>query len=169
MKTSAKNNDRRLDRYATLHPARRHPRADAFVTSDARAAADTDIQQGAALRAEFGVVGRGLPGFGLLLTNRTTLHAGKGGDPFRWNRLAAQLAQHGCLPIAVIFGGVCLRGPQPRPVAGRTRHALRCVDQQRRQIIILRVWLAAQQPDASQTGNGVVAPAGRPPMARGAD
>ena len=105
-----------------LESAGRVAGAEALVAGEAAAAAHSEFDQGAALGAELRFFGLCAP-VGHILAADAPLSVWIDFEPFEWNRFAADFADHGLLPVAVvvIFLEVFLDNEKPRLVALVTR------------------------------------------------
>lgn len=85
----------------TLDSARWTARAEAFIPRDSCPAADAQLDEGAAFGTEFRLV-RQLSRFRGILTRHATASFRQVFQSFGWNRLAADFAQDGRLPVVVL-------------------------------------------------------------------
>ena len=149
----------------TSQPARRLAGAEPLVARDAAAAADANFDERTALRAVFRLVVCELAGFRFSLTGRAALRAGNRFQPLGSNRLAADFAQHGRLPVVVVIvdrsAGVARAAS---PCRSGTSSAAR-LRPTARPAVLVRIRLAAQQADQPQPRDGVVAAADGSPAA----
>jgi hypothetical protein len=137
---------------------------DSLEARDSGTAADSYLDNRAAMRAKFGLSFWKLPGFGFALADRAALRAGNSLQAFRGDRRPANFTQYGGLPIAIIIVAGWPRN-ESLLLAKRAHHPRRRFNEDRRHQIVRRVRFPPQQANKSQAGGRIRGPTDGSPAA----
>lgn len=107
--------------------------------------------------------------FAATLAGDAAFDAGQGFHPLRRNRLTADFAEDGRLPVGVVSHRIVIDGLQPLLFAERAGHPRSRFGEQHDEQLFVGIGVAAQHANEPQSANGVVAATDGPPPTFSAD